>query len=123
MFKELLPLVEDRTIVLTIAKTGENTLCVNFIPKAKDGKENSALAVPLTVEGTAEELDLELPGLLSQYTARAVAFRSNLDSVSKQFADALAHVEADNKKKLDEKKGKKPTCDPATGKPAPAPAA
>src|SRR5262245_56956398 len=60
MFTELSPLLKDRTLMLTIASLGDETLRVNVIPQHKSNKENDvaepALTSALTITGTAEEL-------------------------------------------------------------------
>jgi len=56
VFVELMPLLKDRTLLLTIARVGEKVK-VNVIPaKAKEG-EDQALTTPLTYMAAPEELD------------------------------------------------------------------
>jgi len=67
MFKELLPLLEGRTMILTAAKIGD-ALTVTIYPKRNGERdENPVGNTPLCVTGTAEELDHELPGLIAGY--------------------------------------------------------
>lgn len=55
MFVELMPLLKDRTLLLTIARVGEKVK-VNVIPaKAKEG-EDQALTTPLSYTGSPESL-------------------------------------------------------------------
>ena len=59
MFVELVPLLKDRTVLITVASI-DGKLKVNVIPaKAKEGEEQ-ALTTPLSFTGSAEELDAEL---------------------------------------------------------------
>ena len=59
MFVELMPLLKDGTLLLTIARVGEKVK-VNVIPaNAKEG-EDQALTTPLTYTASPEELDAEL---------------------------------------------------------------
>jgi len=59
VFVELMPLLKDRKLLLTIARVGEKVK-VNVIPaKAKEG-EDQALTTPLTYTASPEELDAEL---------------------------------------------------------------
>src|ERR1019366_26354 len=61
MFKELLPLLEGRTMILTAARIGD-ALTVTIYPKRNGERdENPVGNTPLCVTGTAEELDHELP--------------------------------------------------------------
>ena len=88
MFKELLPLLEGRTMILTAAKIGD-ALTVTIYPKRNSEKdENPVGNTPLCVTGTAEELDHELPGLIAGYVEELGKFHSNLDQIKQQLADA-----------------------------------
>ena len=88
MFKELLPLLEGRTMILTAARIGD-ALTVTIYPKRNGEKdENPVGNTPLCVTGTAEELDRELPGLIVGYAEELGKFRSSLDQIKQQLADA-----------------------------------
>jgi PRTRC genetic system protein E len=88
MFKELLPLLEGRTMILTAAKIGD-ALTVTIYPKRNGEKdENPVGNTPLCVTGTAEELDHELPGLIAGYAEELGKFHSNLGQIKQQLADA-----------------------------------
>jgi PRTRC genetic system protein E len=66
VFVELMPLLKERTLLITVARRDEK-LKVNVIPtKAKDG-EDQALTTPLSFTGSAEELDAELGKHLASY--------------------------------------------------------
>ena len=57
MFVELMPLLKQRTLLITVARLHEK-LKVNVIPaKAQEG-EDEALTTPLSYTGSPEELDL-----------------------------------------------------------------
>jgi len=66
--------------------------------------ENTALTTPLSITGKAEELDRELPGQLATFTESIAKTGSNLDELKTQHAAAVKALEAENKKKLDDKK-------------------
>src|ERR1019366_1420041 len=88
MFKELLPLLEGRTMILTAAKIGD-ALTVTIYPKRNGERdENPVGNTPLCVTGTAEELDHELPGLIAGYVEELGKFHSNLGQIKQQLADA-----------------------------------
>src|ERR1039457_2201047 len=88
MFKELLPLLEGRTMILTAAKIGD-ALTVTIYPKRNGEREENPVGnTPLCVTGTAEELDHELPGLIVGYVEELGKLRSNLDQIKQQLADA-----------------------------------
>ena len=54
--------------------------------------------------GSAEELDRELPNQLAAFTESVVRTTSNLEELKTQHAAAVKAVEAENRKRLDEKK-------------------
>ena len=59
MFVELMHLLKERTLLITVARVDEKVR-VNVIPtKLKEGEEH-ALTTPLSFTGSAEELDAEL---------------------------------------------------------------
>jgi len=86
VFVELMPLLKDRTLLLTIARVGEKVK-VNVIPaKAKEG-EDQALTTPLSYTGSPEELDAELGKHLASCVDTHVALGSTL-------AEAKAEMDA-----------------------------
>ena len=108
VFTELMPLLRQRAVMITISDVGQGLLRVNIIPRklVVDGSsdENTALTTPLSITGKAEELDRELPGQLATFTESIVRTGSNLDELKTQHAAAVKALEAENKKKLDDKK-------------------
>jgi PRTRC genetic system protein E len=106
VFTELMPLLKQRVVMITISDVGEGLLRVNVIPRKLDGSadENGALTVPLSITGKAEELDRELPGQLTSFTESVTKTGSNIDELRTQHAAAVKAVEAENKKKIDDKK-------------------
>ena len=101
-----MPLLKQRVVMITISDVGEGLLRVNVIPRKLEGSadENGALTVPLSITGKAEELDRELPGQLTSFTESVTKTGSNLDELRTQHAAAVKAVEAENKKKIDDKK-------------------
>ena len=106
MFTELVPLLKQRVVMVTISDVGDGLLRVNIIPRKLEGgeDENAALTVPLSITGKAEELDRELPGQLASFTESVTKTGSNLDELRTQHAAAIKAVEAEHKKKVDDKK-------------------
>jgi PRTRC genetic system protein E len=106
MFTELAPLLKHRAVMITVADVGDGVLRVNIIPKRldTDSDQNQALTAPLSVTGSAEELDRELPYQLAAFTESVVRTSSNLEELKTQHAAAIKAVEAENRKRLDEKK-------------------
>lgn len=106
MFTELAPLLKQRLVMITVSDVGDGLLRVNVIPRKldADSDRNQALTTPLSITGSAEELDRELPAQLASFTEAVVKTGSNLEELKTQHDAAVKAVEAENKKKLDEKK-------------------
>jgi PRTRC genetic system protein E len=86
VFVELMPLLKERTLLITVARVDE-IVKVNVIPtKVKEGEDHS-LTTPLSVTGSAEELDSELSRHLASYVDSHLALGSTL-------AEAKAEMEA-----------------------------
>jgi PRTRC genetic system protein E len=90
VFVELVPLLKDRTVLITVTSI-DGKLKVNLIPtKAKDGEEQ-ALTTPLSFTGSAEELDAELGTHLASYVHSHVELRNTL-AEAKAEMDAAARA-------------------------------
>jgi len=86
MFVELMPLLKERTLLITVARVDERVK-VNVIPaKVKEG-EDQALTTPLSLTGSAEELDSELGRHLASYVDSHLALGNTL-------AEARAEMDA-----------------------------
>lgn len=106
MFKELAPYLRQRAVLLTVTHLGEDQIRVNVIPqKLKDG-ENAALTTPLTVSGTADELDRDLPATLVNFVSAHLELRNTLDRAKAEMdaAAKTAQAEARSKAKTTAKK-------------------
>jgi PRTRC genetic system protein E len=79
---------------------------LNIIPRKldADSDQSQALTTPLSITGCAEELDRELPGQLLSFTESVVKTGSNLEELKTQHAAAGKAMDAENRKRLDEKK-------------------
>jgi PRTRC genetic system protein E len=91
MFQELMPLLGQRTLLLTLARINGEEICVNVIPKPlkpADKEENSAISIPLSVTGTPEELDRELPKQLVDFVAAHLELSSTLANAKSEMAAA-----------------------------------
>jgi PRTRC genetic system protein E len=106
VFTELMPLLKQRAVIITISDVGEGLLRVNIIPRKIEGgsEDNATLTTPLSITGKAEELDRELPGQLTSFTESIAKTGSNLEELRTQHSAAVKAMEAENKKKLDDKK-------------------
>jgi PRTRC genetic system protein E len=106
MFKELAPYLRQRAVLLTVTHIEDDQIRVNVIPqKLKDG-ENAALTTPLTITGTADELDRDLPKTLVNFVSAHLELRNTLDRAKTEMdaAAKTAQAEARSKTKTTPKK-------------------
>lgn len=105
MFSELMPMLADRTVMITVARLDASNIQVNFVPKkAKDG-ENDALTTPLSFTGTPAELDAGMGAEIASYVEAHASLRNTL-SQAKASMESVAQAEKDaaEKKKAEAKK-------------------
>jgi PRTRC genetic system protein E len=99
MFKELAPYLRQRAVLLTVTHLGEEQIRVNIVPqKLKDG-ENAALTTPLTVTGTAEELDRDLAETVINFVAAHLELKNTLDRAKAEMDAAAKAVQAETRSK------------------------
>jgi PRTRC genetic system protein E len=77
LFVELMPLLKQRTLLITVARIDEK-LKVNVIPARTKEGEDEALTTPLSYTGSPEELDRELGQHLASYVDSHLALGSTL---------------------------------------------
>ena len=107
MFVELMPLLQQRSLLITVARIDEK-LKVNVIPiRAKDG-EDQALTTSLSYTGSPEELDRELGQHLASYVDSHLALGSTL-------AEAKAEMDAAAKAARQKAKTPQQSSKPDTG--------
>jgi PRTRC genetic system protein E len=126
MIRELKPLLSSRALTFTVASVGNDRIRVNVFPIKIGNDENRALREPLSVEGSAEELDAELPKVLVEYVATHLTIRQSLEKTKEemQAAEKAAKEEANaNKNKLSPKKSTPPATKVEEKKPEEAPKA
>jgi len=101
MFEELMPLLTQRALVVTLSRVSDEQICVNIIPKPlkpNQPNDNAALATPLSVTGTPKELDEQLPRQLVEFVGIHRELSSTLKSAKEQIdAAAKAATEAARK--------------------------
>ena len=120
MFAELYPLLAQRSLTITIAALREGQIRVNVIPHSRpeDTKVNEqityshkdevaripdaaikALTMPISLTGTAEEIDLRLPSVLLDFVESHVRLQSSFDRASAEIAEAVKAIDERNKAK------------------------
>lgn len=88
MFEELMPLLTERVLVVTLSRARADEICINVIPKPlksdqQDG--DAALTTPLSVTGTPKELDEQLPRQLAEFVETHLSLSSTLKSAKEQM--------------------------------------
>jgi PRTRC genetic system protein E len=106
MFAELLPILRNRALMITVGLVNGDAIRVHVIPKQvkNDDSGDCALASPLTVTGTAAELDRDLAAQLVGFSNSFVKLGSNLCEIEASHATAVKAVEAEKKKDLDSRR-------------------
>jgi PRTRC genetic system protein E len=118
MFIELMPLIENRPLTITVAALSEGRIRVNVVPQApaKDSKVNEkivyankdkiaqipesaihALTTPLSLSGTPEEIDAELAQQLKVFVDSHQALQHSVEEAKQQIAEAVKAIEERDK--------------------------
>ena len=101
MFEELMPLLTQRVLVVTLSRVSAEEICVNVIPKplkSDQRDDDAALTTPLAVTGTPKELDDQLSRQLMEFVETHLGLSSTLKSAKEQMeAAAKAAREAARK--------------------------
>jgi PRTRC genetic system protein E len=99
MFKELLPVLRDRAVLLTVTALEDDQIRVNIVPrKIKDG-DNDAFTIPLSVTGTAEELDAQLGQTVVGFVASHLQMRNALEKARTEMDAASKAAQAEARAK------------------------
>src|SRR6267378_2068451 len=121
MFTELMPLIEHRPLTITVAVlNGSRQIRVNVVPQSleRDAKVNDkigysskdriakvpdeaikALTTPLSLTGSAEEIDAELAQALREFAESHVQLQKTVDQAKEQIAEAVKTIEERDKNK------------------------
>ena len=101
MFQELMPLLAQRILLLTLSRVSDEQISVNIVPKplkSNQQDDGAALTTPLAVTGSPKELDEQLPGQLVEFVETHLGLSSTLKSAKEQMeAAAKAAREAAKK--------------------------
>jgi len=99
MFKELGPLLRQRTVIMILTRLEDDTIRVNVIPRKLNESENDALTTPLSVAGKAEDLDNQLPSALVQFVGAHLELKNTLETAKEQMATAAKAAKAEARSK------------------------
>jgi len=141
VFTELMPVIQDRPLTITVAAVAGGKIKVCVVPQSqdKDGKVNSkigyqaekevkkvpesaikALTTPLALTGTPEELDAGLAEQLTTYAAAHEQLQHVIVQATQEIADAVKAIEERNKTKSKSKAEKSAPAPTGERKEAPA---
>ena len=104
MFVELMPILADQTVMITVARLNDDAVRVNVIPQRTGETENAALATPFSISGTPAELDAELSIHLLGYVESHRHLRTNLAEAKSQMEAAAKVAQEEARRKTAERK-------------------
>ena len=99
MFKELAPLLRHRAVLFTVSHVEDDQFRVNVIPKKLSGSDNDALTTPVSVTGTAEDLDTELPQTLLHFVSSHLELKNSLERAKAEMEEASKAARSEARKK------------------------
>jgi PRTRC genetic system protein E len=99
MFKELAPLVRHRAVLFTVTHIEEDQFRVNVIPKKITDAESNALTTPVSVTGTVDDLDRELPQTLLHFVSSHLELKNTLERAKAELEEASKTARAEARKK------------------------
>jgi PRTRC genetic system protein E len=107
MFQQLVPLLRQRSVLLTMTLIEDDQVRVNVMPKKLAEGENTALTTPMSFTGSAAELDEQLPAAISSFVASHLQLKNTLTRAKEEMdaAAKAAQEEARNKAKKVKKPG------------------
>jgi PRTRC genetic system protein E len=110
MFQQLVQLLRQRSVLLTVTSLEDDQIRVNVIPKKLKEGENSALTTPMSFTGTAAELDEQLPDAIVSFVASHLELKNTLARAKEEMDTAAkaAQEEARNKAKNNMKTSSQP---------------
>jgi PRTRC genetic system protein E len=85
---------------MILTRLEDDAIRVNVIPRKLNESENDALTTPLSVTGTADELDAELPSALVQFVGAHLELKNTLESAKEQMAAAAKAAKAEARSKV-----------------------
>ena len=104
MFSELMPLLAERTVLITVARESGTSIRATVVPKGTSERENAALSTPLSFVGTPEELDRDFANELASYVDAHRQLGSTLAQAKATMEAAAKAAQEEAKSKADEKR-------------------
>src|SRR5579863_2007078 len=106
MFQELMPLLAQRILLITLSRVSDEQMRINVVPKPlKNDQQDdgAALTTPLSVTGTPKELDEQLPRQLLEFVETHLGLSSTLKSAKEQMEAAAKAAREATKKSTNSK--------------------
>ena len=118
MFEELMPILTERVLVVTVSRVRADEICINVIPKPLKSEQdnNAALTTPLSVTGTPKELDEQLPRQLVEFVETHLGLSSTLKNVKEQMEAAAKAAREAARKPTNSKSQSSKNAAPSTAK-------
>jgi PRTRC genetic system protein E len=99
MFKELVPILRNRAVLLTATALDDDQIRVNVVPKKTKDGDHDALTTPLSITGTAEELDAQLAATLVGFVASHLQMKNALEKAKADMDAATKTAQAEARAK------------------------
>jgi PRTRC genetic system protein E len=99
MFKELVPILRNRAVLMTATALDDDQIRVNVVPKKMKDGDHDALTTPLSVTGTAEELDTQLAATLVGFVAAHLQMKNALEKAKADMDAAAKTAQAEARAK------------------------
>ena len=99
MFKELVPILRNRAVLMTATALDDDQIRVNVVPKKMKDGDHDALTTPLSVTGTAEELDAQLGSTLVGFVAAHLQMKNALEKAKSEMDAATKTAQAEARAK------------------------
>jgi PRTRC genetic system protein E len=99
MFKELVPILRNRAVLMTATVLDDDQIRVNVVPKKMKDGDHDALTTPLSVTGTAEELDAQLGSTLVGFVASHLQMKNALEKAKSEMDAATKNAQAEARAK------------------------
>jgi len=122
MFKELEPILRSRAVLMTATALDDDQIRVNVVPKKVKDSDHDALTTPLSVTGTAEELDAQLGPTLVGLVASHLQMKNSLEKAKIEMDAATKAAQAEARAKAKTPTSKTPAKAESTSVAAAAPA-
>src|SRR5258708_7702266 len=106
MFQELMPLLAQRILLLTLSRVSDDEMRINIVPKPlkfDQQHDDAALTTPMSVTGTPKELDEQLARQLVEFVETHLGLSSTLKSAKEQMESVVKAARQAAKKSTNSK--------------------